>query len=79
MTVFAGYQCSSVGWHIFSDLKIKIFTPSIHKMISTIFFFFFLLHCNAQSSIITVKVSVNENFSKLLDLVFFFIFGVTGS
>ena len=77
MTVFAGYQCSSVGWHIFSDLKIKIFTPSIHKMISIILFFFF--YCIAMSSIITVKVSVNENFSKLLDLVFFFIFGVTGS
>ena len=41
-------------------------------MISIIRDFLFLLHFNAQSSIITVKVSVNENFSTLLDFVFFF-------
>ena len=47
-------------------------------MISIIRDFLFLLHFNAQSSIITVKVSVNENFSTLLDFVFF-IFGMSGS
>ena len=33
----------------------------------------------SQDCCVTFKVSVNENFSTLLDIVFFFIFGMSGS
>ena len=33
----------------------------------------------ALAVVVAFKVSVNENFSTLLDFVFFFIFGISGS
>ena len=37
------------------------------------------IHCQKNDNTHAIKVSVNENFSTLLDFVFFGIFGMSGS